>query len=181
MKPRTLVICLLVLLAVVAAGLYRLMPQRLVQVPDISLMSVAGEELRLPDYRGRPLLVTFWSTSCSSCVAEIPHLSALYRELAPRGLEIIGIAMAHDPPNQVLGMRKSRGMPYPVTLDIHADAARAFGNISVTPTSFLFGPDGRVAQHRVGRLDMAGLRREILAMIAAQTDSATNPGLPDTR
>jgi peroxiredoxin len=180
MKPRTLIICLLVLLAIVAAGIYRFMPQRLAQVPDIRLVSVAGEELRLTDYRGRPLLVTFWSTTCSSCIAEIPHLIGLYRELSPKGLEIIGIAMAHDPPNQVLGMRKSRGISYPVALDIHADAARAFGDIRVTPTSFLFGPDGRVVQHRVGKLDMAGLRREILAMIAAQTNSATDPGLPDT-
>ena len=180
MKTRTLVICLLALLAIVAAGIYRFMPQRLAQVPDISLVSVAGEELRLADYRGRPLLVTFWSTTCSSCIAEIPHLIGLYRELSPQGLEIIGIAMAHDPPNQVLGMRKSRGIPYPVTLDIHADAARAFGDIRVTPTSFLFGPDGRVVQHRVGKLDMAGLRLEILAMIASQTNSATDPGLPDT-
>ena len=179
MKTRALFIFLLVLL-VTAAGIYRLMPPRLSQVPDITLVSVDGKELRLAGYRGRPLLITFWSTTCSSCVAEIPHLIELYRELAPQGLEIIGITMAHDPPNQVLGMRKNRGIPYPVTLDIHADAARAFGDIRVTPTTFLIGPDGRVVQHKVGTLDMAGLRREILAMIATQTKSAEHPGLPGT-
>ena len=104
---------LLVLLLIAAAGYYRFMPPRLDHVPDISLLSVDGEELRLPAYRGRPLLVTFWSVTCPSCVREIPHLIELYRELAPRGLEIIGITTAYDPPNQVLAMRKSRGMPYP--------------------------------------------------------------------
>jgi peroxiredoxin len=179
MTHRTLALALLVLLVIAAAGYYRFSPPPLAHAPDISLVSVDGEELRLPTYRGRPLLVTFWSITCTACVREIPHLIELYRELAPRGLEIIAIAMAHDPPDQVLAMRKSRGMPYPVTLDLHADAARAFGDVRVTPTSFLIAPDGRVVQRRVGMLNMAGLRRDILAMMVQQQDSITEPALPD--
>ena len=118
------------------------------------------------------------STTCPSCVREIPHLIQLYRELEPGGLEIIGITMAHDPPNQVLAMRISRSIPYPVTLDIQADAARAFGNIRVTPTTFLIAPDGRVVQRKIGMLDMPGMRREILAMIAQQADSITDTAHP---
>jgi peroxiredoxin len=174
MNTRALIVWLLVLLVIAAAGYYRFMPPRLAQAPDISLLSVDGEELRLPAYRGRPVLVTFWSTSCPSCVREIPHLIDLYRELAPQGLEIIGITTAYDPPNRVLEMRKSRDIPYPVALDLHADAAHAFGDVRVTPTSFLIAPDGRVVQSKVGRLDMTGLRRQILAMIAAQTNSAAD-------
>jgi peroxiredoxin len=173
MNTRTLLAWLLVLLAIAAAGYYRFMPPRLAHAPDISLLSIDGKELRLPAYRGRPVLVTFWSTTCPSCVREIPHLTELYRELAPRGLEIIGIATAYDPPNRVLEMRKSRDIPYPVALDLHADAAHAFGDVRVTPTSFLIAPDGQVVKSKVGRLDMTGLRREILAMITAQTNSAT--------
>jgi peroxiredoxin len=179
MGTRNLLISLLLLLFLAAAGYYRFMPPRLTHAPELSMLSVDGEELRLPAYRGRPVLVTFWSTTCPSCVREIPHLIDLYRELAPRGLEIIGIAMAHDPPDQVLAMRKSRGMPYPVTLDIHANAAHAFGNVRVTPTSFLIAPDGRVVQRRIGRLDMTGLRKEILAMIAQQKASTAEPALTD--
>jgi len=178
MGNRTLPVTLLLLIAV--AGYYHLAPTRLARAPDISLLSVDGEELRLHAYRGRPLLVTFWSTTCPSCVREIPHLIDLYRELAPRGLEIIGIATAHDPPDQVLAMRTSRGMPYPVTLDIHNEAARAFGDVRVTPTSFLIAPDGRVVQRRIGILDIAGLRREILAMLARQETSTAKPATPDS-
>jgi len=178
MNARTLITSLLVLLVIAAAAYHRFKPTGPAQVPDISLMSVDGAELQLPDYRGRPLLITFWSTTCPACIREIPHLAELYRELAPRGLEIIGISTEHDPPNQVLEMRKSRGMPYPVTLDIHADAARAFGNVRVTPTTFLIAPDGRVAQRKVGSLDMTGLRQEILAMIAQQAGAAAESAGP---
>lgn len=175
MGTRTLVMTLLVLLLIAAAGYFRFLPPRLDHVPDISLLSVDGEQLRLPAYRGRPLLVTFWSVTCPSCIREIPHLIELYRELAPQGLEIIGIATAYDPPNQVLEMRKSRGMPYPISLDIDADAARAFGDVRVTPTTFLIAPDGRVVQRKVGKLDMPALRREILAMLAQPQGSMPEP------
>jgi peroxiredoxin len=178
MNSRTLTVWLLVLLAIAAAGYYRFMPPRLAHAPDISLLSVDGKELRLSAYLGRPVLITFWSTTCPSCVREIPHLIELYRDLAPQGLEIIGITTAYDPPNRVLDMRKSRDIPYPVALDIHADAAHAFGDVRVTPTSFLIAPDGRVVQSRVGRLDMARLRREILAMLATQTNSTTESSQP---
>jgi peroxiredoxin len=174
MNTRNLLVWPLVLLAIAAAGYYRLLPPRVSHAPDISLLSIDGEELRLPAYRGRPVLVTFWSTTCPSCVREIPHLIELYRDLAPQGLEIIGITTAYDPPNRVLEMRNSRDIPYPVALDIHADAADAFGNVRLTPTSFLIAPDGRVVLSKVGRLDMTGLRREILAMIATRKDSKTD-------
>jgi len=176
MSLRTLLVSLLLLL-MAAAGYYWSRPPRLSQAPDISMLSVDGKELQLSAYRGRPLLVTFWSITCSSCLKEVPRLIDLYRELAPRGLEIIAVAMAQDPPDQVLAMRKARGIPYPVALDIHAGSAHAFGDVSVTPTSFLIAPDGRIVQRRTGRLDMAGLRREILAMIAQQGSSLVEPAI----
>jgi peroxiredoxin len=133
--------------------------------PDITLLTVDGEELPLAELRGKPLLVTFWSTTCSGCIREMPHLIRLYEELSPRGLEIVGIAMAYDPPSQVLAMRKSRRIPYPVALDINADAARAFGDVRQTPTSFLIDPDGRIVYRKTGSMNTDKLRRDILAML----------------
>jgi peroxiredoxin len=155
----------LALALVVALGWLWFAPPVLRTSPDISLLGIDGTELRLADYRGRPLLVTFWATSCTSCIREIPHLARLYRELAPQGLEIIGIAMSYDPPNEVLAMRERRNIPYPIALDIHADAARAFGDVRITPTAFLIAPDGRIVYHRAGILDPEALRRDIIGLL----------------
>jgi len=133
--------------------------------PDISLSAIDGRQLKLADYRGRPLLVTFWATTCPGCLDEMPQLVDLYRELAPQGLEIIGIAMDYDPPDQVLAMRNARGIPYPIALDIHADAARAFGDVRLTPTSFLIAPDGHIAYRKTGTMNFPRLRKDILDML----------------
>jgi peroxiredoxin len=161
---------LLSLLAVTLLGMlayYWLAPEGPKTRPDIGLITIDGEELRLNSLQGRPVLVTFWATTCNSCVKEIPHLVELYDDLAPQGLEVIGIAMGYDPPNRVLAMRRARNIPYPIALDIHADAARAFGNVRLTPTSFLIAPDGRIVYRKTGTLDMSRLREKIRGMLGA--------------
>jgi peroxiredoxin len=150
-------------------------PAGLKASPDISLLTIDGEQLQLASLRGKPLLVTFWATTCPGCIREMPHLIELYEELSPLGLEIIGIAMYYDPPNQVLAMRNTRNIPYPVVLDIHAEAARAFGNVQLTPTSFLIAPDGRIVYQKLGKMSMAKLRQDILGMLNTAQASQLHP------
>ena len=140
-------------------------PASLKTSPDISLLTIKGEEIQLAGLQGKPVLVTFWATTCPGCIKEIPHLIELYDELAPQGLEIIGITMDYDPPNRVLAMSNARNIPYPIALDIHANAARAFGNVRLTPTSFLIAPDGRIVYQKTGTINMARLREDILGML----------------
>ena len=142
-----------------------LAPAGLKDSPDITLLTIDGEELQLASLRGQPLLLTFWATSCPGCIREMPHLIELYEELSPQGLEVIGVAMSYDKPSHVLSMRKARNIPYPVALDIHGAAAQAFGNVRLTPTSFLISPDGRIVSRKIGEMDMPGLRNNILAML----------------
>ena len=148
--------------------------------PDITLKTINGSAVALKELRGRPVLVTFWSTTCPTCLNEMPHLAELYRELSPRGLEIIGIAMYHDPPNRVLNLYRKRGIPYTIALDIDAEAARAFGNVRVTPTSFLIDPDGMIVYRNSGVMHMESVRLKIMDMLAGGNRSAPATGTGDT-
>ncbi|MDH3979380.1 MAG: TlpA family protein disulfide reductase [Gammaproteobacteria bacterium] len=179
MKEKLITLFAIVLLA--ALGYLWLAPAGLKSSPDISVTSIDGRELKLSDYRGQPLLVTFWATSCPGCIKEMPHLIELYEELSPQGLEIIGIAMDYDPPNHVLAMREARQIPYPIALDLNADSARAFGNVRLTPTSFLIAPDGRIVFQKIGEMNMDKLRRDILDMLQQATrtdDDLQGTGVP---
>lgn len=142
-----------------------LSPRGFSPAPDVTFNVIDGRKLDLASYRGRPVLITFWATTCSSCVAEIPHLVELYELLQPKGLEIVGVAMSYDPPNQVLRMATDRALPYPIALDVQGDAARAFGNVTLTPTTFLIGPDGRIVRHRIGPFDVESIRADITTML----------------
>ncbi len=142
-----------------------LSPGGLKQAPELTFTSIEGETIPLASLRGRPVLVTFWATTCPGCMEEMPHLIELYHELHPQGLEIIGVAMAYDPPNQVLTVVEQRQVPYTIALDLKEQAAQAFGDVRLTPTTFLIAPDGRIVQQKIGELDLQRVRQEILAML----------------
>jgi len=139
------------------------------QAPDITVTTLQGEKLSLTDLRGQPVLVTFWASTCTSCIRDMPHLIELYNELAADGLEVIGIAMAYDPPNRVIELSRAKQIPYPLALDINSAAAKAFGDVSVTPSSFLIAPDGRVVLQKTGELDTQKIRVLVLEMLSRST------------
>ncbi|MDY6979265.1 MAG: TlpA disulfide reductase family protein [Pseudomonadota bacterium] len=171
MKTRDTFIAVFVVLLLSALAWIWFSPSGLQRAPDISFKNVEGETLSLQQLQrqDRPVLVTFWATSCPGCIKEMPHLIEMYHDLAPRGLEIIGVAMAYDPPNHVMRMREEKDIPYPIVLDVDSAIARAFGEVKLTPSHFLINPEGRIVHHRIGELDMARIRTRITAMLNAGT------------
>lgn len=132
--------------------------------PPISIATIDGRSFDAEAVQGRPLLVTFWSTTCLVCLKEMPDLESLYRRFSPRGFEIIAVSMPWDPPDEVVRLARARELPYPVALDVTGAVARAFGDVSVTPTHVLIDPRGDVAFHRAGALDFAALDERLQAM-----------------
>ena len=149
-------------LMIIAGLALHLIPNK---APDIHLNFINGQTINVHSYKGKPLLVTFWSITCTFCLEEIPALTKLYNELNPHGFEIIGIAMSYDPPNRVIELSKKRKIPYSIALDINSDAEKAFGNIRTTPTSFLINSDGKIIQHNVGAMNMKKLRSKIKRLL----------------
>lgn len=148
----------LVLAVVATVAVVWLMPGDLRPAPPLVGATLDGRTLTLQQLHGKPVLVTFWATSCPGCIEEIPHLTALYQEFQPKGLEIIGVAMAYDPPEQVRALVQQRQIPYPIILDTQGSIAREFDDVRLTPTSVLISPEGRIVQYRLGLLDLPQLR-----------------------
>ncbi|MCI0401766.1 MAG: TlpA family protein disulfide reductase [Gammaproteobacteria bacterium] len=171
MKKKDGLVAIFAASLIVAATWMWLTPTGLSHVPDIALKTIDGRTLRLKELRGRPVLLTFWATSCPGCVKEMPHLIDLYNELSGSGFELIGVAMYYDPPNQVLEMARDRQIPYTIALDIDGSAAKGFGNVLLTPTTFLIAPDGTIVQQKIGELDINQVRQRIQSMLNSPSRS----------
>lgn len=133
--------------------------------PSVSIPTIDGRRFDAAAMQGRPLLVTFWSTTCAVCLREMPEMEALYRRFAPRGFEIVAVSMPWDPPVEVMRLAQARALPYPVALDVDGAIGRAFGDVSSTPTHFLVGPGGEIAWRRTGELDFSGLADRVQSML----------------
>lgn len=131
------------------------------QAPNINVTTITGQHIGLPQLRGKPVLVTFWATDCVSCVQEIPDLVGLYNRYHSQGFELIAIAMTYDPPNHVVELSHAMQLPYPITLDITGEYALAFGQVKLTPTTFLIAPDGSIVWQQTGKFALADLQARI--------------------
>jgi len=164
MKTKNLLLSLL-LLAIISAGLWLGFSKTVTPAPDAIFSTLTGKKIALHDLRGKPVLVTFWATDCPGCIKEIPHLIELYRQYHEQGLEIIAVAMHYDPPSHVVAMTKEQALPYDVALDIQAEHAQAFGDVRLTPTTFLISPDGSIALQKIGVFDLADMKTRIETLL----------------
>jgi peroxiredoxin len=145
---------------VVAATVWLLWPANR-PMPDATFNLVDGQRLSSADLRGRPVLINFWSVSCGVCLRDMPRLTRLHETLGERGLVVIGVAMPHDPPPAVIATVKEREPGYRIAVDVHGELSRAFGDVSVTPTTFLVDPDGNIRFSSQGPLDEPRIRATV--------------------
>ena len=133
-------------------------------LPNTVFKNLKGESINLIDLKNKPVLVTFWAPDCTGCIEEIPDLIELHQEFSNQGLTIIAVAMNYSPPNQVLTLAANRQLPYQVVLDPDGLIAKNFGNIQVTPTSFLINREGEMVMQKVGKFDLADIKARIKSL-----------------
>jgi peroxiredoxin len=127
------------------------------EAPRVTFVSIAGEKISTESLRGKVVLVNFWATDCATCVREMPQITATYNKYRAQGFETIAVAMRHDPPNYVLDYAEKSRLPFKVALDPLGDLAQAFGDVKLTPTTFIIDRQGRIVQRITGEPDFAKL------------------------
>lgn len=125
--------------------------------PQVTFVSLQGEKITTADLRGKVVLVNFWATDCTTCVKEMPEVVATYNKYHGQGFETIAVAMKHDPPNYVLNYTEKNRLPFKVALDPMGDLARAFGEVKLTPTTFIIDRQGKMVMRILGEPDFARL------------------------
>lgn len=147
-----------VVLALAGAGAYVSLNQR-PAAPQVAFVSIKGEKIAPESLKGKVVMVNFWATSCTTCVAEMPKMVETYNKFKDQGLEFVAVAMSYDPPNYVLNYAETRALPFKVALDADGSAARAYGNVAMTPTTFVIGKDGTILKRYLGEPDFAALHK----------------------
>ena len=129
--------------------------------PDVEFTTLDGQATSTQKLRGKVVYVNFWATSCATCIKEMPDLVRTYERYAPRGLELLTVAMQYDPPNYVATYTSEHKLPFKVVLDTTGSVAAAFGGVTLTPTAVLIDKQGRIFSRFVGEPDLASLHAAI--------------------
>ena len=134
--------------------------------PDFSYTLLDGTKGSTRELRGKVLLVNFWATSCVSCVKEMPELVATHEKFRARGFETLAVAMSYDPPAYVANFAETRKLPFGVVIDNTGAIATGFGDVKLTPTTFLIDKRGGIVKRYVGEPDFAALHALVEKLIA---------------
>jgi peroxiredoxin len=154
-------------LSVGAFGAWRLVAAR-DAAPAVSYTLLDGSKASTQSHRGRVLLVNFWATSCVTCVAEMPQIMSTHEKFKQRGFDTVAVAMSYDPPAYVARFAQSRALPFGVAIDNTGQVAKAFGDVQLTPTTFLIDKQGRIVKRYVGAPDFSALHGLIDELLAEQ-------------
>ena len=117
--------------------------------PDFTLKDVLqGKEYSLSQFKGKVVMINFFTFFCGPCRDEMPDLNKINNELKGKGLQTLGIALSSDP-TQIRFLVKQLGLEYPVLIGTDK-VSDAYGSISVVPTTVIIDKAGNVAQRIEG-------------------------------
>ena len=136
------------------------------RAPASSFVLLDGSKISTEQMKGKVTLVNFWATSCTTCVAEMPELVATYNKFKDQGYETLAVAMSYDPPAYVVNFTESRKLPFKVAIDNTGVNARDWGEVKLTPTTYLVNKRGEIVKRYVGAPDFAELHRLIEKLLA---------------
>jgi peroxiredoxin len=134
--------------------------------PQVQYTLLDGRQIDTASLKGQVVLVNFWATTCTTCVAEMPQIVATYEKYRGRGYQTVAVAMQYDPPAYVASFAENRKLPFGVAIDNTGAIARGFGQVQLTPTSFLINKRGQIVKRFVGAPDFAALHTLVEELLA---------------
>src|SRR5260370_37779699 len=120
-------------------------------VPDFSLADSKGTTIKLSNYRGKVVLLDFWSTWCGGCKVEIPWYMEFQKKYRDGGLSVVGVSVDDDGWKSVKPFLEEKQVNYPVVIGDWELAGRFC--ITSLPVALLIVRNGRIADFPGGKLD----------------------------
>mgnify|MGYP001590574289 FL=1 len=134
--------------------------------PASTFVLLNGSKQTTEDLKGKVTLVNFWATSCVTCVAEMPKVIDTYNKYQARGYDTLAVAMQYDPPSYVVNFAETRKLPFKVAIDNTGAMAQAWGDVKLTPTTYIVNKQGQIVKRYVGEPDFNELHRLIEKLLA---------------
>ncbi len=129
----------------------------------LQVKNLDGQLQWLTDFKGKVVLLNFWSTTCPPCRVETPWFVEFQKRWEKDGFTVIGVSM-DDAPESIRRFNATFNVNYPMMAgrDVDENIQKATGGIWGMPTSFLIGRDGKVLKKHLGLTPKAVLEKEII-------------------
>jgi peroxiredoxin len=119
-----------------------------VPAPDFELLDTNGKTHRLSDYRGRPVIINFWTTWCPPCREELPSMNRAWKQLEKEGIAMLAINMGEDE-DTIFIFSADYPTDFPILMDQSGEVIASWP-VKGLPTTYVIAPDGNIAYRAIG-------------------------------
>jgi peroxiredoxin len=145
------------------------------EAPDFTVIDINGKKHTLSDYKGKNVMLVLWETWCPPCIAEIPSIIELRKQISEDKLIILGISFI-DQRNTTEAVRKfvtkNPVINYPVTATDLMAMPSPYNLIRAFPSSFFINPQGKIKLAAEGMVPFPQMK----AIIEADSTPSTSSG-----
>ncbi|KPC98258.1 Sporulation thiol-disulfide oxidoreductase A precursor [Geobacillus sp. BCO2] len=120
---------------------------------------MGGDTIQLSDFRGKAVVLNFWTSWCPPCKKEMPELEKFYKQ---HGHEVAVLTVhltTQDTLDNAERFAKSRKLALPISLDVRGEALRQY-RIQTIPTTYIIDPNGVIRRKIVGPVTAKRLEQE---------------------
>ncbi|HWV38049.1 MAG TPA: TlpA disulfide reductase family protein [Vulgatibacter sp.] len=148
------------------------------KAPDFSLRTLEGQRVKLSDYKGKVVLLSFWATWCAPCKQELPVLQALLDEHGSDRLQVLAVNI--DDPKTVAEVRRfvaDRKLTMPIPLDSDSKVLASYNPRVALPFLQVIDPEGRRAYQHTGFTSgaEATLQTQVLSLLGEKANEVATP------
>ncbi|MCQ2144500.1 MAG: TlpA family protein disulfide reductase [Bacteroidales bacterium] len=136
-----------------AALLFAVMAYAQKVVTTVDVVNAKGETVSVASLlpKGKPVVLSFWDTSCKPCLQEMGAISDCYFDWQDEfDFEVVAVS-TDDSRNssKAVPLAKGRGWPFVIALDKNGDFKRAM-NVQSNPTMFILDKTGKIVYTHIG-------------------------------
>lgn len=143
--------------------------KELPMAPDFTVYDGDGNEVRLSDFTGKPVVLNFWASWCGPCKMEMPDFHEAYLELGEEvQFLMLNVTGGRETQESAASFIEKQGYTFPVFYDLDGTAAGAYGAYGL-PTTYFIDEAGHAMARATGAIDGATLMQGI-EMILPSTE-----------
>ena len=129
--------------------------------PDFTVYDAGGNEVKLSDYFGKPIVLNFWASWCGPCKMEMPDFHEKYLELGDEvQFLMVNMTTGRETQETAESFIAEQGYTFPVLFDLDSAAAAAYGAYSL-PTTIFIDAEGNGIARATGAIDAETLQKGI--------------------
>lgn len=148
--------------------------------PDFAATAPDGSQVHLSDYKGKTVVLDFWSTWCGPCQRSMPHLEKVYQKVKDKNVAVLGVCVWDKKTEYDKWVTANKDTyHFPTAFDPAAtqqeSIASKFYHVSGIPTQYVIDKDGKIAASTVGYDEKGTELEDILKKLGAGTVAAAKP------